>query len=137
MSSQAANSGPEEGLCFRPSQVEGVPHITEATLYPDRLELVIDHQPMTISFHKIARWWRHGWYYRLLGGLGFGIRGFPSVANRDWYSPTKIRYFEFYTNPTIRVFMPEQDLAVSYLDSVFFCAQRVIAAGGFSTFDMT
>lgn len=125
----------ENSLRFVPSDVEGISGVSEAIVFPDRLELSIGGNQVVYRFIDIARWFRHGWYYRLLARLGFGVRGWPSVADRDWFHPPNRRYFQFYTNPKITLYMPDEP-EIGYGETTFRRIQDVMGEGGFGTFDL-
>jgi hypothetical protein len=126
----------ENGLRFVPSAVEGLPGVTEVAVFPDRLELLSEGKWIVIRFLDIARWYRRGRLYRLLARLGFGVRGQPSVADRDWFHPPPGRFFRFYIEPTITVFMPDEPRELGYGETMFRRVQDVLRSGGFSTFDL-
>jgi hypothetical protein len=126
----------EGSLRFVPSTVEGLEGVTEAAVFPDRLELLSGDTWVAIRFLDIAQWYRRGWLYRPLSRLGFKVRGWPSVADRDWFHPPAGRFFRFYTAPPILVFMPDEPLETSYGQTMFRRVQDVLAAGGFGTFDL-
>lgn len=126
----------DECLRFVPSAVEGLPNVTEAALFPDRLELLSEGKWVVIRFLDIARWYRRGWLYRLSARLGLGVRGWPCVADRDWFHPPAGRFFRFFTVPPITVFMPDEPRATSYDQTMFRRFQAVLSTGGFSTFDL-
>lgn len=126
----------DDGLRFVPSAVEGLSAVTEAAVFPDRLELVSDGKRVVIRFLDIARWHRLGWLYRPLARFGFRVRGWPSVADRDWFHPPAGRFFRFFTAPPVTVFMPGEPPETSYGQTTFRRVQDVLAAGGFSTFDL-
>jgi hypothetical protein len=86
-------------LRFVPSAFEGLPAVREVTAFPDRLELEMEEKAVVIRFLDIARWYRCGWLYRPLARLGGKVRGWPSVADRDWFHPPSRRFFRFYTQP--------------------------------------
>ena len=73
-----------------------------------------------IRFLDIARW----------------LHGRPSVADRDWFHPPARRYFAFYTNPRLVVYMPDEPSELSYSETMFRRVQNVITAGGFCTLDL-
>jgi hypothetical protein len=91
---------PEDSLRFVPSAVEWLPSVTGAAVFPDRLELLSDGNWVVIRFRDIA-WYSGGWLYRPLARLGFQVRGWPSVADRDWFHPPTGRFFRFYTKPEV------------------------------------
>jgi hypothetical protein len=126
----------ETSLRFVPSAVEGLPDVSEVALFPDRLELLSAGKPVVIRLLDIARWHRHGWLYRPLARLGLGVRGYPSVADRDWFHPPAGRFFRFFTAPPVTVFMPDEPPEASYGQTLFRRVQDVLAAGGFGTHDL-
>ena len=126
----------ETSLRFMPSAVEGLPHVTEVAFFPDRMELLSDGKLVVIAFLDIARWCRGGWMYRPLARLGLGVRGYPSVADRDWFHPPARRFFRFYTAPPVTVYMPDEPRALSYGETMFRRVQNVLGLGGFGTFDL-
>ncbi len=126
----------EDNLRFVPSAVERLPSVREAIVFPTQLELISDDSRVTISFISIARWYRRGWLFRPMAYLGLGVRGWPSVADRDWFHPPSGRFFRFYTKPSITVYMPDEPRDLGYPDTTFRRVQNIIALGGFSTFDL-
>jgi hypothetical protein len=91
---------------------------------------------VVIDFVSIAKWNQCGWLYRSIARLGLGVRGRPSVADRDWFHPPSGRFFRFYTKPVIAVYMPDEPRELSYDQTTFCRIQNVIALGGFCTFDL-
>jgi hypothetical protein len=126
----------ETSLSFVPSAVEGLPDVTEVAVFPDRLELLSEAKPVVIRFLDIARWYRRGWLYRPLARLGLRVRGYPSVADRDWFHPPAGRFFQFYTAPPITVYMPDEPRDLAYAETMFRRVQNIIGRGGFGTFDL-
>jgi hypothetical protein len=122
-------------LRFVPSRVEGLPSVTEATVFPDRLELLSAGERVVIRFFDIARWHCCGWLYRPLACLGW-MRGGPMVADRNWFHPPSGRFFRFFTDPPVTVYMPDEPAGTSYGQTLFRRVQDVLAAGGFHTFDL-
>jgi hypothetical protein len=122
----------QDGLRFVPSAVEGLSTVTEVAAFPDRLELLSEDKWVVIRILDIARWYRHGWLYPP-ARLGLGVRGWPSVAERDWFHPPAGRFF---TRPPLTVYMPDEPPETSYGQTMFRRVQDVLAAGGFGTFDL-
>jgi hypothetical protein len=85
----------EHTFRFVPSAVQGLPAVTEVTVFPDRLELLSEGKVVVIRFRDIAWWHGGGWLQRPLARLGFQVRGWPSVADRDWFHPPAGRFFRF------------------------------------------
>ena len=128
-------ASPETSLRFSPSKVEGLPCVTEVAVFPGRIELLTAGSWSVIRFVDIAQWHRLGWLYRPLAHLGW-ICGFPSVADRDWFHPPSGRFFRFYTQPPVTVYMPDESDELSYGQTLFVRIQSVIQSGGFSTSDL-
>jgi len=70
----------EDSLRFVPSAVEGLPGVTEAVVFPDRLELLSGGQWVVIRFGDIAR------------PYSGDLEDRPSVADRDWFHPPAGRF---------------------------------------------
>ena len=126
----------QPSLCFVPSATLGLPAVTQVALFPDRLELVSEEKPTVIRLLDIARWYRCGWLCRPLARLGGKVRGWPSVADRDWFHPPSRRFFRFYTQPTLTVYLPDEPRETPYGETLFRRIQEVIVAGGFCTYDL-
>ncbi len=127
---------PPTSLRFVPSEVEGLPFVTEAVLFPDRLELLSEGKWAVIRFLDIARWYRWEWVYRPSARLGFRVRGWPLVADRDWFHPPEGRFFRLYTTPQITVYTPDEPPDTSYGQTIFRRFQDVLLEGGFGTYDL-
>ena len=68
--------------------------------------------------------------------FGRGLRpGCLPVADRDWFHEPPGRFFEFYTEPRLRVCMPVDEVG-EYEGSWFVRVRRVVESGGFHTFDL-
>ncbi len=121
---------------FSPSRVEGLPDVSEAVVYPDRVELKSGSEWLSFRFVDIARWPRPAWLWKVLFRLGSGPRWLP-IADRDWFhDPSSERFFSFYTKPRIVVHMPNDEPAEGYAETYFVRIQLVILRGGFSTVDL-
>ncbi len=123
---------------FTPSAVgAGWDRVAEVWVRPDRLIVRKGSCFVVIRFVEIARWHRRSWLYRPLAKLGGPIWGAPFVAERDWCrDPATSRYFRFYTDPPLKIFMPEEPTGTPYHESLFIQIQQVISSGGFTTFDL-
>jgi hypothetical protein len=125
----------EVGLRFIPSRVEGLPGVTEAAVYPDRLELLSGGRWVSFPFADIARWPRPAWLWRRLARLGWRPRWLP-VGQRDWFHPPSERFFRFYTQPPIVVYMADEPWDTDYGSTLFRRVQDVMLEGGFNTWDL-
>jgi hypothetical protein len=125
----------KECLRFVPSRVEGLPDVTEVVVRPDRLELLSAGRWVRFRFARIARWPRPAWLWRALHFLRWRRRRLPVVADRDWFHRPPERFFAFYTQPRLVVYMPFDEPTGPH-QSHFRQAQVVMASGGFHTFDL-
>jgi hypothetical protein len=125
----------ERCLRFVPSRVEGLADVSEVAIFPDRLELKSAGRWVVYPFVAMAKWPQPAWFWRLLYRLGRRPRWLP-VADRDWFHPPSERFFAFYTTPKLIVYMPD-DECYSPREATYFAeVQEILAAGGFSTFDL-
>ena len=121
-------------LRFVPSRVGGLPDVSEVLIRPDCLELVSAGRPVVFRFVDIAQWPRPRWLRR--GLYRFGWRpGWLPVADRDWFHMPPDRFFRFYTEPVVTVFMPA-DEPPERDRSTFLRMQEVLWVGGFHTVDL-
>jgi hypothetical protein len=125
----------EESLRFVPSAVDGLSAVTEVAVFSDRLELLSEGKWVVVHFLDIARWYRRKWLYAPLARLGW-VRGWPSVGDRDWFHPPAGRFFRFFTEPPLTVYMPDEPADTSYGQTLFRRIQDVMAAGGYRTCDL-
>lgn len=130
----------EDYLRFVPSKVEGLPDVKEVVVRPDRMELLSSGKWVTFKFFDMVRWSNSSWLprpwlSRFLFRVGKRSDWLP-VADRDWFNPPAERYFEFYTNPPIKICMPVDELKEGYKETYFRRVQEIMAQGGFSTFDL-
>ena len=121
-------------LRFVPSRVEGLPDVDEVAFFPDRLEVRSAGRWQVFRFVDLAKWPRPGWLWRGLDRLGLRRR-LIVVGDRDWFHLPPDRFFVFYTQPRITVYMPA-DEAADRAQSHFLRVQQVIGVGGFATFDL-
>ena len=122
-------------LHFVPSRVEGMPGVTSATVFPDRIELASSIGVVTHRFADIAQWPRPAFLWKLLFRLGVKPRWLP-VADRDWFHEPADMFFAFYTQPRLKVCMPRDESKEDYGPSYFVRVQNVLREGGFDTFDL-
>jgi hypothetical protein len=127
-------AAPLEQLRFVPSRVDGLAQVTEVVVRADRLELHSGGRNVTVRFEDIARWPRPRWLWRLLFRLGRGPRWLP-VADRDWFHLPQDRFFAFYTDPPVVVYMPLDEHPGAFRGH-FHEMQRILTAGGYATFDL-
>lgn len=123
-------------LEFTPSEVTGLPAVSQIAIFPDRMELCSAGRTTTIRFLDIARWSRWDSFYRLAARLGLGVRGYPAVADRNWFHPPSRRYFRFYTDPPLTIYLANEPEETAYGETLFRHLQDVLAAGGDSTMDL-
>ncbi|WP_406694625.1 hypothetical protein V5E97_26525 [Singulisphaera sp. Ch08] len=126
---------PHDCLRFIPSRVEGLPEVAEVIVYPDRLELLSAETSLVFRFAEIAQWPRPAWLRKRLFRFGWRPRWLP-VGDRDWFHPPRDRFFTFYTEPPITVFLTDEDREMGYGETLFRQVQDVIESGGFATYDL-
>lgn len=127
----------EDHLRFVPSAVDGLSSVSEVILFSDRLEALSEDRLVVIRFLDIARWYRIGGYFhRLFARWGWGVYGWPSVADRDWFHPPAERFFRFFTNPPITIYLPDESSETPYAQTIFRRVQDIIALDGFGTQDL-
>jgi hypothetical protein len=129
------NPSPQDHtLRFVPTRVGGVADVTEVAVFPDRLELVSDEKRLSFPYCDMARWPQPRWLWRLLSWIG--IRpGWLPIGERDWFHPPNERYIRFYATPPMTIYIPDDPHTVYHL-TLFRRIQNMIAAGGYSTFDL-
>jgi hypothetical protein len=132
---QDATSEVGRALRFVSSRVEGLPDVSEVVVRPDRLELLSAGRWVVFRFAEMARWPRPAQLWRLLLRLGWHPRWLP-VADRDWFHPSRDRFFRFYTHPPMEVFLTDEDREIGYGETLFRRVQEVIGSGGFHTCDL-
>jgi len=125
----------EKSLRFIPSRVDGLASVTEVVVFPDRLELLSASEWVVVRFLDIGRWHKLGWLWRPVARLGW-VCAYPCVADRDWFHSPSARFFRFFTQPPMTVYMSEESSDLGYAQTMFRRVQEVIAAGGFATFDL-
>jgi len=121
-------------ITFTPSRVDWTSDISLVTVWPNRLTVETVDGEQEFLFEQIGKIQESGimrFMRRLGGAKQFGLL----VADRDWFHPPQDRYFRFYTDPPMTVYMPADD-AADYEESVFFRVQAVIRCGGFETYDV-
>jgi hypothetical protein len=118
---------------FTPSRVEGLPAVSEVIVFPDRMELACEGRLVTVRFAEIAKWPRPRWLAPLRKRVGRPM--WLPVADRDFFHAPPDRFFRFYTNPPLVVYMPVGD-SYSPQASCFAAVKQVLGAGGFDTFDL-
>src|SRR5438874_3478882 len=118
------------GLRFIPSRVEGLPDVTEVAVYPGRLELLSAGWWVSFRLADIAAWPRPAFLWRRLARLGWRPRWLP-VGERDWFHPPAKRFFRFYTQPRVVIYMPDEPAETGYGSTLFRRVQDVMLEGGF------
>ncbi len=120
---------------FIPSRIEGASPVDEVAIFPDQLELHRAEERTIVRFVDIARWPSPHLFWKLAFSLGLKPHWLP-IADRDWFHLPAERFFRFYTDPPLVVFMPQDERPGPYVDTYFFRIQRTMGAGGFHTFDL-
>lgn len=125
---------PEFKITFTPSRVDWITEVHSVTIWPNCLGVETADGGQKFRFEEIGRIQESGimrFMRWLSGSRPFGML----VADRDWFHPPQNRFFRFYTDPPMTVYMPSNE-TVGYEDSFFFRIQAVIGCGGYETFDL-
>ena len=126
---------PDASLRFVPSRIEGADSVDEVAVFPDRLELVRRSGTSVVGFADIARWPSPRAVWKLAFACGLKPRSMQ-VADRDWFHRPPDRFFRFYTDPPLVIFMPNDELPGPYAETWFVRIREMIHSGGFHTFDL-
>jgi len=121
-------------ITFIPSRVDWTGAVYEVTVWPFRLDVETPDGTQEFSFQRIGKIQESG-IMRFMRWLGGAKPWGMLVADRDWFQAPPDRYFRFYTDPPMTVYMPEDD-TLNYEESVFFRVQAVILAGGYESYDV-
>src|SRR5262249_7364910 len=70
-----------------------------------------------------------------LARRGWRRRWLP-VGERDWFHPPSERFFRFYTEPPVVVYLPDEDPSLDGCSSLFGRIRGLIRVGGFQTWDL-
>jgi len=67
--------------------------------------------------------------------MGIRPKRLPKVGERDWFHPPSERYFRFFTNPRITLYMPDEPRK-AYAGTLFHRVEDRLREGGFGTWDL-
>ena len=123
-----------ENLQFTPSRVEGLPNVKSVIVKPDRIALLSEGQWIEMSFDTMAEWPKPKWLWKLKEKFGKRPAWLP-VGERDWFHPPADRFFRFFTQPPLVIYMPT-DETEEFGASHFLAIQAVMAKGGYATWDL-
>src|SRR5689334_19319618 len=96
-------------LRFKPSRVEGLPAVSQVTVWTDRIELISEDRLVVYRFFDMARWPHPRWLWKMAFRKGIKPKFLP-VGDRDWFHAPPDMFFIFYTTPRLKVFMPEDEI---------------------------
>lgn len=119
---------------FLPTKCEGIAGVSKVEVYPDRLVLLSKGREVEFCFSSAAQWPKPVFLSKLLSKIGLWPSFLP-VADRDWFNEPGSRYFEFYTSPRIRVYIPDTE-EMDYGETLFFKVREVIESGRYSSVDL-
>ena len=123
-----------EPISFVPSRVDGFDSVSLVTVEPTRISLLTDDGNQIFTFAAIAQR-QDSWFARAIRRVTFRKPWPPMIGERDWFHAPPDRFFRFFTDPQITIFMPSNDVQ-EYAPSVFCRAQWVWRSGGFDTWDL-
>ena len=122
-----------DSISFVPSRVDGLDAVSLITVEPIRITFVCRTSPRVFLFadfgHPVG-----SFFSRVVDRMMFR-RPWRIIGERDWFHPPPDRFFRFYTDPQITVYMPTDDVR-EYGPSVFCRVQWVWRAGRFDTWDL-
>ena len=127
-------SGDDSSIRLRPSRVLGLEDVREVAIHVDRLEVDVNGVRRSFAFADMGRRQEPA-IVSFIGRL-FGKQALPRlVGEREWCSAPQDRFFRWYTDPPLTVFMPA-DERESYSASYFPRIHAVLHGGRFTTFDL-
>ncbi len=122
-----------EPLSFVPSRVDGLDDVSLVTIHPDRIVFDLCESQRVFMFRDFGQ--SVGSFFERIGDLLRFRRPWRIVGERDWFHPPPDRFFRFYTQPQITVYMPDDDVR-EYGPSVFCRVQCIWRSGRVDTFDL-
>jgi len=120
---------------FRPSRTEGLLNVDEVAIYADRLELMSAGMLHVFRFEEIGRP-QVSRAKNLVMRLLRRPACLQMVGERDWFHSPPDMFFEWYTSPPIRTYMPVDECKDSYTGSYFFRIRQAVESGGYGTYDL-
>ena len=124
----------EENVRFIPNYTVGWPDVSEIVIHPDRVEFKTSGVWKISTFEDLAQWPRPRWLWNLL--RRFGKRpAFLPVAERDWFQAEGEKYFTFYTEPPLTIYLPAEE-GMGYRQSLFGRVKVLIQRGGYDSWDL-
>jgi hypothetical protein len=119
---------------FVPTKCEGIADVSKVEVYSDRMVIIAQGGEIELFYSSLAKWPKPVFLSKLLTKIWIWPSFLP-VADRDWFNAPGKRYFEFYTSPRIKLYVPDTE-EMGYGDSIFFKVREVIENGKYSTFDL-
>lgn len=119
---------------FTPSRVLGVDNVNEVAIRPDKLELFFKNHDWTyIPFETIAHYPKPARFWKTVRHMGWRPKWLP-VGEMNWFHAPRNRFFTFFTQPQITIFMPDDaiDNDVTYFPTI----QYILFVGGYAVWDM-
>ena len=120
-------------LSFVPSRVDGLDDVSLVTIHPDRIVFDLNESQRVFMFRDFGRS-AGSTFDRIKDALWFR-QPWRIVGERDWFHAPPDRFFRFYTDPQITVYMPADDVR-EYGPSVFCRVQQIWRSGRADTFDL-
>lgn len=112
---------------FVPTKYEGIAGVSKVEVYSDRLVIFTQDGEVELSYSSVARWPKPVFLSKLLTNIWIWPSFLP-VADRNWFNTPGKRYFEFYTSPRIKLYVPDTE-EMGYSDSIFCKVREVIENG--------
>jgi hypothetical protein len=123
-----------ECINFVPSKVEGLCSVESVSIYPDKVEIVTQTEVINYNFQSLVQRYCSEWFWRFKHKIGF--RSNPYIGEKYFECPPQNRFFLFYTEPQIKVFMPA-DEPENWIKASYGKSQFMMHRGGYALMDMT
>ena len=125
---------PPHPVTFSPSRVDGFHDVSTVTVDATQIVLHTSSGDHTHSFASIGRR-QESRIASLLKRCTFRRPWPQMVANRSWCIDPLKAYFVFFTDPTVTLYMPSDDVA-NYATCCFSRIRDIIHSGSYATFDL-
>ncbi len=123
-----------DSIWLVPSRVDGLDGVSRVIIEHTQITFVTGESSRSFSFSAIRRP-QGTWFFRVIRRVAFRRPWPPMIGERDCFHPPPNRFFRFFTEPQITVYMPLDDVQ-DYTHSCFYRIQQVIRSGGYATWDL-
>ena len=121
-------------VSFTPSRVDGLENVIVVSVYRYKIKLKTKNKTFVYKFGRIAIWPSPIWLNQIKALLGTPPKWLP-VADRDSFHAPQDRYFQFFTQPPIKIFMPLDD-PEEVQSSTYWRVREILWQGGYNSYDL-